>query len=1456
MNDVRNPVYRGKGFVLKGANKEYIDEESSKSSIKKRKKYMYIDKKKNIFNKYNPVVLPLLSRNCKTKKNGNIVEKDIDVLNEGEINSFLLRNKAFRLTWSCIIKQVRKEIDIQITKNLSSVFEEIYLYSKSDNQYLPLILMTAGTNVADHEVIIDTLSYELKRWNYQKEKRARMHSGDDEGKREGNCPNGSGSGSDCLGGDGNAHRDPRDDDDIYVCSLNSSTSNNVNSAICNIYNQLYKEYKMRSVLMKCRGKRVRWNNHKGDVIRISPRRSGSNGRGGDGDGKGNGDDEGEEEGIPLSHLSWSKCMESRPKMVKKTVNMDNLVELYKNMSELNRKKDLNGEKSVEKGRTDLYSIYEEIQERNDELLEHYGELEVYNKKNDYFVDGRKKVRILILVHDCEYFNINILNGILNVLINLRIDYKLCLSVILGVSTPSFFFNRITTPDTQSKLRIKTVDILNNKLVCENICNNLLFENILPFILNFRTMHAIKVLLHKNNQSISHLIHILYILTKEFYDNNLFSFLALPMSYYLKGGSGKGRIRSGNKIARSGSTSAGSRMSEFRDDRWDGDSCSGESGHGNALGDDWEVSTEEYSPYTFVRSNHKTFSNYVKYDVRVLHRKIISLCYSSNLYYTHLSFLKKKYSAILVQNYYTLHGKDSIVHTPTNSDNDLENFTLKRKKKDKKASVGECKKVESPTCEKKNNTSLVAETTILDSKDCTDYYDRKYENGGRSMIKSEKTGISSKEGDYTLSSVVEEVPEVEEVATAEEIAKAEDEERTVASSHEGDSSNLNKTKKIKVEEEKAKEKGSSGTFDRNLYAWQFKANTINWWFDHPFKDLVYLYENEKMKTNIKKDIDTLSDNVEESKRMQQKLHDINSVKEINKYLCEEAIPKCMLQLIERKYAFNIAINLINIILKCKSEYTNSIKRVEYFKKCFENFEKVRSNENKNILHIEEIYKVVENDVKKCINFLIDIITPYYFKNQEILLEILKEFKRYYTKIYAMVYNLEDYLYLLKEKEFQKDKEIFMNDDFSKNFSYSFSYSLYYSLLFKIDDLIEMVRIYIHEQKMKIHPNLQSGGGNSSSMRDTRGDANKGNEDYMENGDGDNHMERKRKCNYGEKIGVSKKKVFMRYLTIQNNTLCSKDNDKMGKEITLEDLSHSLNVFIHDYLYLLLLPPMFYHPLAYDLIIHKPDKEFTDIMTRDIRTELLQTLCYTSPYKTGSLMCSCCFVSDNPPNSDFNTNIVCDNKIFLNPYYDNLSTLEDLVNMYRIYERSQKTVDLYNLFIFFVNIKIDKFLGYSVEDNVHNHNQVDYSKHVDSKMLGKGPLKEKENPLYAEMLQEYYLKFIIAVHTFCSFFKILKPPNVSALLNYTEKDCDNFSDDYGDDATAKGETYNSEESISRFLADIKKSLQGCTSKKLLFGKLYYNQTIMSRELCLQKMVQYNSDYKEEIPCANGTNKRQKK
>ncbi|CRG99161.1 conserved Plasmodium protein, unknown function [Plasmodium relictum] len=1396
MSEKKSVVYKGKGYILKRANKEYIYQNNTKKKI-------YIEKKKNnIFNKFKPVILPLLNQNNKIRNNDTL-KNDINLLNESEINSYLLRNKAFRLTWSCIIEKIQKEINIEISKNLNNVFEEIYLYSISNNEYLPLILVTSGTNVADHEIIIDTLSYELKKWNYKKrtesdhdmsimdvlnEKKKKKKislNNDDENEKENNV---------LINKLNNKsenkylNNDISDDNDIYVCSINSSTSNNINLAIYNIYDQLYKEYKMRSTTKKKYKKSISKGIYSNDS-RNNVRRNNSNSC------------NITKNENNVSSIYVHKEVIDDYSLNRKMVSIDKLIELYKNMSEINKKEEEEEENSDYDN--DLSSIYEEIKRNNENSLDNYGKLGLYNKQNNYFSDGRKKVRIIILIHDCEYFNINILNGILNVLINLRIDNKLCLSVILGVSTPSFFFNRITTPDTQSKLRIKTVDILNNKLICENICNSLLFENILPFIISFRTMHTIKLLLHKNNQSISHLIHILYILTKEFYDNNMFSFLSLPMNYYL---------------------------SVY-------ENCDNE-----------EIITD-YSPYTFVRSHKKSFSNYSKYDIRKLHKKIISLCYSANLYYRHLSYIKKKYSSILVENYFNLHGKDSIIHTPTNSDNDYEDFTLKKNsvkyqkqsKKDKDDFLKNNEKnfkncyinTNNMRYEKENEKSnlsiLKSRSSILNKNEVlSNINSSNYKNRKISEPTKEKRKLSN---NYSVKGSA--VQEMEYKIINNGYIKERESVNTMKSEYKNNENNMIKGQVHEIKKEiKENIKKKDDFFDRNLYAWQFKANTINWWFDHPFKDLVYFYENFKLKNNLKNEINKLLDM--EGKGTNN-LHDINNVKEINKNLCEVSLSISILQLIERKYAFNIAINLINIIIKSKSEYNNSLKRTEYFRKLFENYEKIKWHENKNILYIEEIYKIVENDIKKCINFLIDIITPYYFKNQEVLLEILKEFKKYYTKIYAIVYNLEDYLYLLKEKEKEKDKENFMNDDFSKNYSsYSVSFSIYYSLFFKLDDLIEMLRKYINKKNhFSLSQNNNSKNNSEKKKMNINSEFNEFTEYESTSEDEREHeKERDNEKLKGKKKEKKNKKAYKRYLTIENSTL--KKELCENKEINFGDISDCMNLFIHDYLYLLLLPPVYYHPLAYELIIHKPDKDFTDIMTRDIKSELLSTLCYTNPYKTGNLMCSCCFSSENPTDSDFNTNIVCDNKIYLNPYYDNISTLEDLVNIYRIYERCNKTIDLYNFFISFLNIKIDKFLGYSIENGEEKNN----------------PKDNDDNNLCTEMLQEYYLKFIIAISAFCSFFKILKPPNVSALLNYDDKE--NYTSNNSDSNV----TENSEESIIKFLSDIKKSLQGCTSKKLLFGKLYYNQTIISREFYLQKMIQHNSEYKREIHCSEDMKRRKKK
>ncbi|SCM00536.1 conserved Plasmodium protein, unknown function [Plasmodium chabaudi chabaudi] len=1360
------PVYMGKGFILKSVSTEYLEgNKNNVDNAKKRKKYIYIDKKKNIFKRYNPVVIPILNRNIKnytrekTKKNEKKKFCDINIFEESELNSFLLRNRAFRLTWIKIIKLIKKEIDIQISKNLSDVFEDIYLYSMSSSEYLPLILMTAGTNVADHEIVIDTLSYKLKRWIHKKGRRGKKRipksyasKGLVKKVRSDNYFNSCNTNyddldkSDCLsskwgkernnlkrrkknnnenednglvsdssdiidenhdssyyehtGSEDNSNYDDCGADcadcDVYVCSLNSSTSNNVNSAICNIYNQLYKEYKIRKFLSKnvskkSRKYRKRCNNN------ISRHEE---------ENKINGNSfyhEQNEEPSSNPHSNYDENeLDNDYTMNRKLVSIDKLVELYNSMTEMNRKCDdkvrrknfgKNCGNDFERKESDLSWLNGETKDsENESFLKKYNNFELYNIENYYFNDGRKKVRVIVLIHDCEYFNINIFNGILNILINLRINNKICLSVILGVSS-TFFFNNVTTPSTQSKLRIKNIDILNNRLVCENICNTILFKNILPFVINFRTIHTIKLLLYKNNQSISHLIHMLYILTKDFYDNNLFSFLSLPISYYFNNCD----------------------SNEFDSDSED-------------------ESVTEYSPYTFVRTKNKSFNTFIQYNVRILHKKIISLCYSSNLYYFHLSYLKKKYSNILIKNYYLIHDEDSDVHTPTISSIDSDVFTLKKNKK-------------------------------------TDHEQNEDDQFG--VVDNCTTPIK-----------------------------------------------INNAEKNEKEKSELFDKEKNGVFDRKLYAWKFKANTINWWLDHPFRDLVYCYENSNSVKKEKKTVFNIDDKLllepgedNEIKNLKNPEH----IKEINKYLCENFIPETVLKLLERKYAFNIAINFINIIIKRKPEYNNSLKRIEYFRKLFDNLEKAKWNNNTNILYIEELYKVAENDVKKCVNFLIDIVNPYYFKNQEILLDILKEFKKYYIKIYSIVYNLEDYLYLLKEKMYEKDKEYLINDDFSKSFSYSDSFSIYYSLLYKLDDLIEMFRKFLKQKDSEI--NVFKGesfpkNDNGTDMSDEQSENNEGNE----------------------------KKTYKRYLTIHNTTLKVNDTESSkDRIITVEDISDSLNIFIHDYLYLLLLPPLHYNPLAFDIAIHKPDRDFTDIMTRNIKGELLQALCYNNPYKTGNLMCSCCFCKENPENENVNNNIICDNKIYLNPYYDNISTLEDLVNLYRIYERCNKTIDLYNLFILFVNIKVEKY-----ENTIEG---------TSDEKTNKIPKAGQNAFLDIGILQEYYLKFVIVVTTFCYIFKVLKQPNVSALLNYTEKD-DYLSNNYDEDMTENEENeQDAEEQIKKFLIDIKKSLQGCTSKKLLFGKMYYNNTIMSRELCLQKMMEYNYEYKRETMCANDNFKRQK-
>ncbi|ANQ07149.1 Uncharacterized protein PCOAH_00014050 [Plasmodium coatneyi] len=1376
-NERRSTVYKGRGFILKTANKEYIE-----SSNRKKTKSTLHDRRKNIFNKYNPVVLPLLG-NYKSRKGEQSAKNDINLLNESEINSFLLRNKAFRLTWSCIIDKIQKEIDVQISKNLSNVFEEIYSYSVSNHEYLPLILMTAGTNVADHEIIIDALSYELKKWNYNKGGRrggADTHRGTLNGESVHSpviatsavphaglnilkslkkvdaswgesdmssggekTPPSEGEHEEQMKGDhswvsrnkeveeGQSREKKRrlngsfdevtlnqleshDENDVYLCSLNSSTSNNVNAAIYNIYSQLYREYKTRAFLAKYRKKRGSngGENYPGEV-RVSPRRMNSNDAGVN-------SSSGKKRDISsCPFIPNGEGHSTYHKVSKNMVSIDKLIELYKQMSEIDKKREVskNGEKNTARS-IGMCDIYSQMGEESDDFFPADAEISLYSEQNGYFEDGRKKVRVIILIHDCEYFNINVLNGILNVLINLRIESRLCLSVILGVSTPSFFFSRITTPDTQSKLRIKTIDILNNRIICERVCDDLLFGDTLPFIVNFRTMHAIKLLLHKNNQSISHLVHILYILTKEFYDNNLFSFLSLPMGYYL------------------------------------GDHLCGDIGsnlQGSFSGDDPPT---EYSPYTFVRSNQKSFSDYAKFDMRALHRKIICLCYSANIYYAHLSFLRRKYSSILVQNYFTLHGKDSIVHTPTNSDAEMDNFTLKRKA----------------------NRGSVSNTN----------------HSGKTVKADVSVGYTQSGGDQTVP-VGRKDPSNTHQHGYEEQTKWENDNTFDASQFScAEGSDPSAPPMGKKKKKNARQK-------HPRVAVQGEHNKL--------VDLVYSYKNEKLGSSLKSEIDALLDSTEEKNISN--LYDVESVQEVNKYLCEVALPRAILQLIERKYAFNIAVNLIDTIIRCKNEYSNSIKRVDYFRRLFLNFEKTKWKDNKSILYIEEIYKVVENDIKKCISFLIDIVTPYCFKNQEVLLGMLKEFKNYYTGVYALVYNLEDYLFLLKEKEKEKEKDLFTNDDFAKCSSsrYSFSFSVYYSLLFKLDDLIEMLRTFLTQQR------INSNGGNTTGAG--RGD-DVDRETYSP------------LVGHRQKGASEKKKAYKRYLTIQNSSLKGRLKDDTERRVNVEDISNSINLFLHEYLNMLLLPPLFCHPLAYEMVMHKPDKEFTDLMTRDIKTELLQTLCYTNPYKTGSLICSCCSFPENTTNADMSTNIVGDGKVYLNPYYDNVSTLEDLINVYRIYERCNKTVDLYNLFILFVNVKVD-----GTADGV-----------------APSVVPSSEAPLCTQILQEYYLKFIIAVNTFCSFLKILKPPNVSALLNYTEK-CDNISDDEADEEGSlnRGDHHNGDESIGKYISDIRKSLQGCTSKKLLFGKLYYNQTIVSREMHLQRLLmQNNTDFRSEVQCGN--------
>ncbi|SOV15126.1 conserved Plasmodium protein, unknown function [Plasmodium sp. gorilla clade G2] len=1581
MNEKKNTILKGKGYILKGANKEFIED--------KKKRDSFIDKKKkNIFSRFNPLALPLLGKNklyeeddkCDMKKRrsnekskeGNI---NINVLNENEFNSYLLRNKAFRLTWTSIIEKIKHEIDIEIYKNLNNVFEEIYLYSISNNEYLPLILITAGTNVADHEIIIDALSYELKIWNnhnnnnnnkkkeekyymnksgnlfdyvhgegkdyiYEKIKRDMNkkdnmndkininqsdHLYDKIYKNKGNfiftsnqeCVdnfmnpthddnkikekdkkkkkkrrkkqrtfNGNiytNDGSTFNSNDNNDIKNENnydyndkyndkyndeyndDNDDVYVCSLNSNTSNNINSAVYNIYTQLYRDYKMRYFLKKYKKKSVHNNNMNNPYVSSDRRKRTRNYSNSSNSNNLNMDEQDDDYNISNNNsfvrLKFlNKEFKEDNKLIhnKNMVNIDRLIDLYKKMSELNKKNisEEEVEGYVNKYNTDniIYNmeqmnnnimdskgvmfassegIYKKnkgsdinikdiknvnnmngvnnMNDCNNSFIKHYGRLELYNKQNNYFYDGRKKVRIIILIHDCEYFNINILNGILNILINLRIDNKICLSVILGVSTPSFFFNRITTPDTQSKLRIKTVDILNNKLMCDRICNILLFENLLPFILNFKTVHAIKLLLHKNNQSISHLIHILYILTKEFYDNNILSFLCIPMNYYL-----------------------------------------------NIYTDDEEkekMDSNDYSPYTYIRSYQANLSNFFKYDIRKVHQKIISLCYSSNLYYRHLSYIKKKYSTILIKNYFQLHGQDSVIQTPRNSDDEPEFFNLKTKKLDHKK-------------EKKHIQRVDIESESINNDIINDNEKKNH-------------------------------------------------------------------------------------FDRARYAWEFKTKTINWWYDHPFKDLIYLYENETIKNNKKEEIidkllneddynnkKEVINNIDNNINGNNNLYDIENVKEINKTLCSFSLPLNVLQLLERKYAYNIAINLINIIIKTKSEYTTSIKRSEYFRNLFENYEKIKWNENKNILYIEQLYNIVEYDIKKCINFLIDMMTPYYFKNHQVLLNVFKEFKEYYTNIYPIVYNLEDYIYLLKEKEYKKNQELYINDDFSKTYTYSFSYSIYFSLLSRLDDMLEMLRnvIQMEEQKKNQANKCPPFDGNKFNMKENisfnnsirkreeyvddsycvssmgeykeENEMNKNNHNNNHNSNNHNsnnnnhNSNNHNNCNDVEINGHhnppvnynnldndsddifnsnatkyypsnniniedidNKKKRFKRYLTIDNKSLKKKKNYEHNN-INAEDISNCINLFIHDYIYLLLLPPISYHPLAYELILYKPDKDFTNIMTRDIKKELLTTLCYTNPYKTGNLMCSsCCLFKDNPYNNNPENNIINNNKIYLNPTYDNISTLEDMVNLYRLYEKCNKTIDLYNLFILYLNLKVNKYSSICINDknknttikNNNNNNinrQCKDEQDVKSSHSNRMKYKQTDN-LATDILQEYYLKFIITINTFCSFLKILKPPNVSALLNYNEKNGNNddyyeddeyYNNDNNTNHTRKGnknknknnDNYNtSQDSIIQFLKEIKKSLQGCTSKKLLFGKLYYNHIIASREYYLQNFIENNNE-----------------
>ncbi|VWU51560.1 conserved protein, unknown function [Hepatocystis sp. ex Piliocolobus tephrosceles] len=1648
MNTGKGSVYRGKGFILRCASKEFIENNNVKTHSLHQKNIFVESKKNNIFNKYNPVVLPLISRNLNKNRKSEIENddndkdnndkdnngkdnsdirkknkkgvKNINILNESEINSFLLRNKAFRLTWSCIIKAVKKEIDIQVSKNLSNVFEEIYLYSISNNKYLPLILMTAGTNVEDHEIIIDTLSYELKKWNYNK---------------KGNRDNSNNDPSDGYIGQNNYEQinyndnsmrreknkfdfykneenDDNNEKDSYVCLLNSSTSNSVNSAICNIYNQLYKEYNMR-LLMKIqsgsrkRNIRTKSYNNIDDIkkkMKLNSFNCGIYSNSFDekmgehidekmgehidekmgehidekmGENidkkmdKKNGNDL--EKSVSNCFLNLNNTFEEDCKFNKKSINLDQIVELYKNMSQLYMNKNISqnlsnmdeykkeggsgtsfGEYNGNMGfssKKKMSFLLEELEKNNKkEVIEMNDlELELYNKQNSYFADGRKKVRIIILIHDCEYFNINVLNGILNMLINLRIDNKICLSVVLCVSTPSFFFNRITTPDTQSKLRIKTIDILNNKIVCENICDSLLYQNIIPFMLSFRTMYAIKLLLYKNNQSISHLVHILYILTKEFYDNNLFSFLSLPMDYYFN------LINSDNTI-----------LNELNqhDEHDQYNQQSDRINNGDISGNTLNRQTTEYSPYTYVRSNQKSFVNYIKYDISILHKKIIALCYSSNLYYAHMHYLKKKYSTILLKNYYQIHGDNSVVHTPGNSDNELEVFTLKKKKKEKKGdNDGGCGGSGGSGGSGGGHGSGHGE--VLDT------HQNNENNNKKEEINSQCSYISNVDkSNMQKDEVIREDDERCNGGSNNNNSNNNSSSSSNNNNNNNSSSNNNNNNNNNKEEEKEggfndntsenndeikllKEENEI-TFDRNEYAWQFKANTINWWYDHPFRDLIYSYDtlkkedvlkkenalkkslskklnSNKIKHVIRESVKGVSDEKEEEEEKEnmyeentyksRNLYDVENVKEINKDICEVSLPICVLQLIERKYAFLIAINLINIIIsKCKSEYTNnSLKKNEFFKNLFECSEKIKWSDMENIVFIEEMYKIVENEVKKCINFLIDCISPYYFKNEKILYEILLEFKIYFSNIYVIVYNLEDYLYLLKEKEYKKNTKNFINDDFLKNINYSFSYSIYYSMLSKLDDIIEMFRKFMENKKNNIYTdtsietgdtttnkmyskindntmtntssfmkkkndkfnvynnyNTESNGENSAFEFDRTSGSGKQNDN--DNNDNNIHLVDKEENNSNSNtynnmqdntdisIDITKR-IVRRYLTIENYSLIDKNKDneieRGEKLITVEVLSNNLNLFIHDYLYLLLLPPVHYHPLAHELIIHKPSRDFTEAMTRDIKTELLEMLCYTNPYRTGSLMCQCCLLPRNLSNSNKSTNIINQNKIFLNPYLDNISKLEDLVNMYRIYERCNKTIELYNFFIFFINIKIDKFMGYSIEKKKNiitkeeeKKNQPGLKKNKKMEETAKNEVTTKQGEiindenqnnkeLCTQILQEYYLKFIIALNTFCSFLKILKPPNVSALLNYADDDDDEYlsGDDYydrkDDTRDSKNNVDTEEISVGKLLIDIKKSLQGCTSKKLLFGKLYYNQTIVSRELLLQKFLEYNLD-----------------